>query len=280
MNMFLESNYRQIISSFIDERKKINPAITYQALADAVRIQKSYLSKVMNGRADFNTDQLFMATRFLDFNKEQSEFLQLLLEYERSVYPERREVLKEEIEKIQEEKRDVKNALGKKIKEMGAGEYDASIYAEYYMEPSIQLVHVMLTIDHFRKNPSEIKEHLNIKEKRFSEILNKLSKMELIQIQDGEIDILERNLHLPKDSKLTFPNQVFLRQRGLERCRELEPSDRTMFMATFSSNPKAIKKLKEKFNEFIQEARELSSKGKSTDCYQLVFDLFPWTESQ
>ncbi len=279
MNIFLETDYRKIINTIVDERKKINPSTTFQSLADSIRIQKSYLSKVINGHADFNADQLFMTARFLDLNQEQTNYLQLLLELERSIYPERRETLQKEIEAIQEEKRDSKNALNIRVKDMEASEYDASIFAEYYMDPLIQLVHITLTAARFRKDPTLIREHLNIKEKKFSEILNKLVKMELIEMKDGEISILERNLHLPKDSRLAFPNQVFLRQRGLERCRELSPKDRTMFMATFSSNPKAAKKIKDKFNEFLKEAQKISSEGKASDCYQLSFDLFPWTDS-
>ena len=152
MNIFNESSYRKIISTFIEERKKINSSITYQALSESIRIQKSYLSKVINGRADFNSDQLFMASKFLDLNVEQTEYLQLLLEFEKSGYPERKGFLKNKIKDIQEEKRDAKNNIIKKVEQMDAVAFDSSLYGDYYMDSNIILTHILLTLVKFREN--------------------------------------------------------------------------------------------------------------------------------
>ena len=66
----------------------------FQSLAHAARIQKSYLSKVVTGRADLTTDQLYLICRHLDLDPEAARYLELLLERERSGVAERREELR------------------------------------------------------------------------------------------------------------------------------------------------------------------------------------------
>jgi len=275
MNVYSETDYRKIIATIVDERKKINSSLTYQSLADNIRIQKSYLSRVMNGGADFNSDQLYMACKSLDLSKEQTEYLSLLLEYERSIYPERRDELREEIEKIRDEKRDSKYGL-KKVEEMKAIEFDSSIFSDYYMDSNIVLTHMMLLVDRMRKDLDEIRTVLNINENQFSDVLTKLEKMGLIENRDGKIEVIKRRLHLPKGSKLEFPHLILMKQRSSQHLLNLEKSERTSFVATFTSNPKAFKKIQERFNDFLKDVQTLSSEGKATGCYQFNFDLFPW----
>ncbi len=277
MNIYSETDYRVIISTIMDERKKINTSITYQSLADSIRIQKSYLSRVMNGRADFSTDQLFMVCKHLDLTKEDTDYILLLLEYERSLYPERREELLEEIEKIRDEKRDSKHGL-KRVEEMKALEFDSSIFSDYYTNSDYALVHMMLAVERMRTNLHEIREALNLTENRFSEILNKLEKMELIENQDGEIVVIKKRLHLPKGSKLEVPHMLLMKQKSSQHLLGLEKTERTSFIATFTSNRKSFKKIQDRFNEFLKDVQTLSSEGKATGCYQFNFDLFPWNK--
>lgn len=279
MNIYTLTDYRKIFSKVMDERKALNSSLTYESLAESIRIQKSYLSKVINGRASFNSDQLFMAARYLDFDKDETEYILLLLEQERSTYPERRELLGIEIEKIRESKRDVKAALGDKVKQMDAGEFDTSIFGEYYMDPNILLTHMFLTISSYREDLESIKYELRLNEDKFSEILKKLEKMGLISISQGKVKMLLPSLHLPRESKLIFAHQLLMRHRSLHHAQNLEVTNRKLFSATFSSNPKAKILIEERFSEFIKDVQKISSKGKPTDCYQLNFDLFPWTNS-
>ena len=48
MNIYNELDYRDILKKTIEERKKIDSSITYQAMATYTRIQKAYLSQVIN----------------------------------------------------------------------------------------------------------------------------------------------------------------------------------------------------------------------------------------
>lgn len=276
MNIYSSDDYRAILSKVVDERKKLRIPITYAAMAENIRVQKPYVSKVLSGLADFNNDQLYMACQYLDFRPEEIQYMLKLLDYEKCWYPERKELLEEEIEEIRRQKRDTGKVIEKSVKQMDALEFDRSEFADYYLNPDIQLIHIHLCIEKYRDDPESIKYVLDIPDVRFENALLKLEKMGLIEIKDDKIKILVNSLHLPKDSVLLAPHQVMMKQKSLSHLNNLSADEKKLFSVTFSSNEKARAKIEEAFNEFIGKVRTISMEGAPDECYQLNFELFPW----
>lgn len=278
MNIYAFDSYREIISTIVEERKKIGKSVTYSALADAIRVQRPYVSKVLSGMADFNSDQLFMACKFLDLNEEHTNYLLLLLEYERSFYPERKEILENKIKLIKEEKRDTGTKLKERgIKEMDSTDFDKSDFADYYIDPDLMLIHIHLCLKKFADSPKNLISILGISENRLENALVKLQKIGLIELKHGKVNILLESVHLPRDSKLISPHQMLMRQRSIQRIQNLEVNNKKVFSVTFTSNEKARKKIEDAFNDFINQVRDISQQGKMSECYQLNFDFFPWS---
>ncbi len=276
MNIYSSRDYRKIISALLSDKKVVDKSYTFQAMATYMRIQKPYLSKVINNRADFNSDQLYMCCKYLELDMESYDYLSLLLEYERSTYSERKEEIYKKILEIQDSKRDSKNII-KDVNQMSAIEFDNSKLAEYYLEPTILLVHIFLTIKRFSKAPDAIKSELSLSDEQFSKILQKLVKMKLIHIEEGKIKVLHSSLHLPRESLLSAPHQQLLRQFGQYKMNKVDVKNKKHFSATFSSNESNRRKIELEFNKFLSKVKEISSQGNASDCYQLNFDLFPWS---
>lgn len=264
----------------MEEKKFLDKKYTYQRMAEHMRIQKPYISKVINGRADFSTDQLYMAADFLNFNEEERDYLLLLLEYERSTYQERREILKDKIESIQDDKRDASKVIAKDIQTMTSAEFDSSPYIMYYLDPIILVVHIFLTIPRFRKNPDYICEELLITKDHLSDILTKLETMKIIEVKKEEIKVLVKSMHLPRESNIVNSHHQLLHHLSLSRKIRVPLNQRKNFYVTFSSDEKARKKIEEEFNLFLGKVRELAMAGSQKECYQLNFDLFPWSSAK
>ncbi|NDC39730.1 MAG: hypothetical protein EBZ48_17105, partial [Proteobacteria bacterium] len=99
MNVFHEKSYRSAIEKLVVSRKHLDSRMRFSLLADHMRVQKSYLSKVLGGKAHLNADQLHLACQYLGLNEEESRYLQMTLEHERSVLTERKLELEREMEK-------------------------------------------------------------------------------------------------------------------------------------------------------------------------------------
>jgi len=107
--MYLENDYRSALRKALESRKKTDPKATYQNLAQAMRVQKSYLSKVLNQGAELSSDQLHLASKYLEFSEQQESYIELLLQHSRSVIPDRRTQILSKIQKIQAKNAETKN---------------------------------------------------------------------------------------------------------------------------------------------------------------------------
>lgn len=276
LNIFEKSDYREIINDLVASKRYLDKSITFQAMASHIRIQKPYLSKVMNGYADFNSDQMYMACAFLELSQEQSSYMLLLLEHERSIYPERREDLLKRISSIQDSYRDSKRAVLKDVKTRDVEEFDNSIHVEYYLDPVILIVHMFLTIPRYRKDIDLIAANLSLSREQINEVLQKLVTMGIVEVKNDQINVLVNSLHLPRESKIVSAHQQMIKQYGLYRMSRLSVEKKKSFSVTFTSNEESRKKIEIEFNNFLQKVREIAMDGKKTHCYQLNFDLFPW----
>ncbi|MBF0298773.1 MAG: hypothetical protein HQK51_08640 [Oligoflexia bacterium] len=58
MSIYNEIDYRKIFKGLILQRKKKDSTINFQNMATYMRIQKPYLSKIINGFAHMNADHI------------------------------------------------------------------------------------------------------------------------------------------------------------------------------------------------------------------------------
>lgn len=278
MNIYLSQNYREIIKKRLEDKKKLDKSIGYRTMAEQMLIQKPYLSRVLNAYADFNTDQLYMACQYLQMSDEEYEYMGLLLEYERSGHAKRREELLRQIKEIQF----LQNDTGKKVKgahQMTTKEFDASDITSFFLDPLNYVVHAFLAIPKYRKNPEDIGEVLGISQGRLSSVLIELEKLKLIEVKKGAIKVLVDSVHLPRDSRFVIPHQKLMTQACNSKKGDIPFSRKKAFYTTFASNEAVKDKIESEFNDFIERVGEIvmSDKKAKTDCYQLCFDLFPWS---
>lgn len=279
MNVYSSDDYRKILVTSLEEKKFLDKKYTYQLMADHMRIQKPYISKVINNRADFSSDQLYMACDFLGFGEDEKNYMLLLLELERTTYTERKKSLKKQIETILDVKRGrLRNK--KKLSEMSIEEFSSSQYMDYYLDPNNLLVHIFLTIKRFRENKNLICEELNISKDYLSEILIKLDNLGLIEVKRDQIKVLVRSMHLPKQSDITSSHHQLLHHMCILRKKRLSVEQKVSFCVTFASDKKTKQKIKKEFGIFMDKIKDLAMNSPAKDCYQLNFDMFPWSSGE
>lgn len=278
MNIFLSQDYREIIKRRLEDKKKLDKSISYRTMAEHMLIQKPYLSRVLNGYADFNTDQLYMACQYLQMNEEEYHYMGLLLEYDRSGHAKRKEELLRQIKNIQF----LQNDTGQKVKgahQMSTQEFDASDLVNFFLDPLNYIVHAFLSIPKYRKEPEKIGQALGISQENLSRVLIELEKLKLIEAKEGAIKVLVPTVHLPRDSRIVVPHQKLMTQISAHHKGDIPFSDKKAFYITFASNAATKAKIESEFNSFIERVGEIVTKDKKTktDCYQLNFDFFPWS---
>jgi len=241
-------------------------------MADAARIPKSYLSRVIHGKADLNADQMYLICKFLNFDNDESEYMQLLLEMEKTGLKERRNKLVEIVSSRQLEKLDTKHHLETSLAAPTSNELGT-----YYLSPLMQIVHVCLSINRYARNPHQLATDLKISQSKLNNIILTLERLQLIKRSKESIQLLARKIHLPKDSDLYSAWRNQIRLLGMHQMGEVSPENLYSFSVVFSTTKTVRKAIQAKFLEFISEVEKLSANSIEEEAFQLNFDLFPWT---
>ena len=271
--IYQDSDYKAILKNTLESRKKIDKRFNFQKLAQAMRIQKSYLSKVMGGYAELNSDQLHLACEYLNFSNKETEYLQLLLEQSRSSLKTRKDQFQKRIIQIQAEYQETKAHLSAKtITTQTEGIED------YYLDPLIQIVHVSLSISRYRKNPLLLAQDLEVPAFRVLDSVHKLEKMGIIEKKGETWAVLHSEIHLPRESSYyaSWRNQI--RLMTLQRLQNLTSDETTSFSVVFTSHEPTRKQIQNKFLDFLKEIEALVKDSPDENTYQLNFDLFHWAK--
>jgi hypothetical protein len=273
MNVFFQTDYRKIFRLIIRKNKKLGEKITLTDIANEMRVQRPYLSKVLNYSADLNSDQMFLACRFLKFSGEESHYMGLLLEHSRSSSQERKELLWKQITEIQNKNLEIK----KHLKAPAVTTQDDR-YSLYYLDPMVQIVHLFLTIPRYLAHPERIEEDLKISKKRFTSILKILDELKIIDVQGDSLKVLVQQMHLPKGSPPFGPAQILFRLKSLDRIAEVGDAGYG-FSVSFSADEKTRKATQQNFLEFLKKTEALVGQANPEHVYQINFDLLPWSSN-
>ena len=284
MSLFQEKSYRSAIERIVSSRKHLDSRMRFGLLAESMRIQKSYLSKVLRGDAHLSTDQLYLGCKYLGLTPEESKYLQLLLEFERSTLPDRKESLRKQVERMQaiqlESKKHLKaGEVARDSEELALGN------GAYYLDPTHQLVHIALTVPKYLSDPRLISQDLGIEPERVEQSIDVLTKLGVLAVSQessagkrarGKIELLQTQVHLPRESPFYRPWRAQLRQWALQRLLQLDSKKAYTFSVVFSADEETRTEIQAKFLEFLSWTEKRVAKTKPERVYQMNFDLFRW----
>ncbi|MBT3983458.1 MAG: DUF4423 domain-containing protein [Bacteriovoracaceae bacterium] len=261
-------DYREIIINLCKIR-----GISNKSLASSAHIHTSYFSRVMGGNADFSGDQLYLIGRDLSLDNEELQFFLMLGEHGRSGNVSHKNYVHSKIEAIQKEKLKIKNTSKYEFNE----KLDSIRTQEFYTESTTAKILMLLTIKKYCDNPLLIAKRIFISENKLKRELEKLEKMQLIEIGNPKIIVIKPFVQLEPFSPMAQINDLNWRQESIFKIsrRDENPTD-YHFSATFSSNEEVKVKARDLFKEFVNDVQNFArdQKGAIDDVYHIGFDLY------
>lgn len=271
MTIYESTNYRTALLAILKNQKSLGRKITNADLAKISGVQPPYISKVFKGEADFSSDQLFDICNFFNVTSEERDYLLLTLEFSRSGNHNRRLYLKNKISEIQNRNLRPTHTTTSKVNNPDQNEAEA-----YYLDPTLQLLHIFLGSTKYRNDLTAISRKLNLSQTRLVAAIQALKKMRLICQKDGWFELIEPHLHLSSESKICLPHQLLVRLKSLDALERLTPEESFRYSLTFSGKEDLVPKIKSQFLKFMKEIDQPIKKSPPEDIFQINFDLFPW----
>jgi plasmid maintenance system antidote protein VapI len=273
MNYYTFLDYRTLILYLVEKKQDTGIKSNLSTLADAIRVQRPYVSKVMNGQADFNIDQLYLIIKYFELDPEMGEYLELLLEHSRTQLKDKKDLLYEKILKVRNIHLDILKVL--KLEELKQEDIN---YNQYYLDPVIQVTHMALKIKKYH-NTEKLAKSLHLPVERIDEAIQKLVQMRLVEIKNSKITVTKNNIFLTKNDDIFNAHQALVRLQSIQQKQIRSSSPQNYFFSvTYTGDEELQRKLKEKFSLFIKEVSELQQESTNEEVYQINFDLFSWTK--
>lgn len=265
-------DYREYFRQEVSARKALDSKINFQSMANAMRVQKPFLSKVVNGHNHLTQDHLYLGCKYLRLSKNETDYLALTRDFQTSFLKERQDTLKGIIEKTQ-------NDYLQTDKHITSSKIDAATsdsINEYYLDPIYQLVHVALSIARYSEDFRLLAKDLHIPVYRVTAAIERLEELKIVKREGAKINVIAHNLHLPHSAK-EYPAWInLLRQEGMNRSRSLPKENSYGFSVVFSTDEKARQEIHERFLKFLNGVQNLVSSSDEKNIYQMNFDLINW----
>ena len=266
------SNYRKLVRDFAKARKESRKGFTLHRLAEAAQMAPPYLTSVLKERAHFSQDQLYAAGKALGFGDDEMQYVQLLLEWERSAFSERKEKLRAQIERIRKLKLKSEAHIGATRVEAAESEV-----VRYYMNPELQLIHSFLGVAKFAKNVELIAKSLNMDVATVESLVKELKDLGYVVEGKKGLEKTKRRIHLPKESPLCKPQQLLMRYRALQHQQVLPESEKYNFAVLFTADEATRERIQREFLKFLSSIESWVKEAPSESVYQMHFDLFGWS---
>ncbi|MGZ3768652.1 MAG: TIGR02147 family protein [Bdellovibrio sp.] len=272
---FRYNDFRDVVRDLVENKKETVPQFNFSVLAQILGVQKTFLSKVMKGNAQFSSDQIYTLAEFFSLTKEEHDYLILLIEYERTGLEKRKQFLEKRISAIQAEHRNTKKNLKAKFQ----GEKPNDPFSEYYLDPFMTVAHIFLTLPAYGGDSKKVAQQMNLSSSYAKKIFSTLENLGIIQklATPNCYRVVEEHLQLSSNSSLITPYHALFRIASTHFLMKIPPEERFAFSVTFSADAKTKTFVHEAFLKFLREIEPVVKAAPSKDVFQLNFDLFPWS---
>jgi transcriptional regulator with XRE-family HTH domain len=259
-----QQNYRTIIREIVEARSAKKDGMSFTKLANVCRIQRSYLSQVINLKNHFSNDQLYAICEALELPKSQRDYLMLLSEYERCKNQERKAYLEQKIRKLHDAEAGLASGMSEALRDA---------LDDYFCDPWAEIVLNFFRIDHYARNPDEIREIVGMTRRRWDIVMKTLRDCQFIV--DGPDRILTpKGFPVPEEnSPADRLRHIMARMRVAQQKLKQRYIDDFLYNLWYTTTRDAKKQLKINQLHLLRRIHEEARKTKQEKIYQLTLDV-------
>jgi transcriptional regulator with XRE-family HTH domain len=267
--------YAKTVVGFIESRMKSAEGHRFrgenQRLARAANCQPSYLSQVLQGNKMLTPDQAAGMAVYWRLDSDETEFLLLLLQYERSATSVLKKHIRERLTNIVERKTLLNERLHLPEEKMTELER-----AQYCTDWLFGAVHMALSIPEYR-TVTRIAERLGVGVTVVEAVAEALVSLNLAERKKVGLETYyntsQRQVHIPNSSPFCISNHRNFRLLALNKLAASDPSD-LHYTAIHAMAKSDIPRIREVLIAAIEETRSIVAPSPEEDLVCVVVDVF------
>jgi uncharacterized protein (TIGR02147 family) len=272
IDVFHHATYRDWLIEHVERHRT-----SYRRIATASAVNPSYFSRVMQGKAEFSRDQMFKIAEAMALQGWQRDLFLLLGDEAAASNHRHKTYLRQKIDALRHAQEKVVSRFAERGRSfVGSPENLAS----YYDEVVTAKIHMLLTVDAFRRHPDSIAAELGLTREKLRRELAKLSELGLIAPEKAGgrsgWKVLQDFIHLDEDSPISARNHVNWRIDAIQRLQQRSDSpDDYHFSGVFSADAETKAAVRKALRDALVAIGERVAKAKAEAAvYSLCMDLY------
>lgn len=268
--IFDHNDYKQILKERTKDLKKTKAKYSLQYLAQALDIQYTFLSKVLNSDMHhLSEDQVFVAGYALEFLDDEVDYLLLLRSHQATQNKTRRNFIFQKISAIQK-----RHGLSLKTAEPTSNQMVQDM--RYLMDYQALVVHAALSIKSIQKNPFALASLMGLDLPRLKEILVLLDQLGRIEYDPKTHEVkklIHPRMHFGKDHPLTRMHQLIMKTALNQLSFSKNEDKKENFFITFTTDHEGFEKIKKQIKHFTSEVQKITFDHKHSGVYHMNLDF-------
>ncbi len=266
MNIFDHIDYKKWVHQKLKTLPKEGRG-QLRKIANYVNTSPTIVTQVFNGDRELTPEQAVLLGDFFALSKLEARFLILLVNYSRAGTHLYKAKLKEEIEELREQSKEIKN----RVRQDAALTEEAKsvLYSNWYYLAiwSLTAIKEFDSID-------AIVERLNLNKKKAREALDFLLKHGLVkESENKKLSVGPTLVHLEAGASQIPRHHQNWRLQAFNRYENIRSTD-AFYTAPVTLSQKDAERLREKVIQFISEGVDLIKDSPSEKLYCLCVDWF------
>ncbi len=265
--MFEETDYRQVITTYIKKAGKIKG---YKlSMASAMGCHSSFLSQVLNGSTHLTPDHAAGLSDFWGLTDDQTKYFINLVNIARSGNRKYRRFLEAEQEEIRARQKEVSSRISSKRKVSDSG----PPVAWYYSSWLHTAIHIALSVKSLR-TVTALSHRLGIPIETIQKTIEKLDRYGFIERDSDGWKTTIYDLHINAASPLIGQHHSNWRQYCLTRLGMRSSDETTHYTSVMTLSRKDWEKIREMGLKFLAESRETAIASPEEELFCLNLDMF------
>ncbi|KYG67181.1 hypothetical protein AZI86_09230 [Bdellovibrio bacteriovorus] len=239
-------------------------------LAQFAGVQRPYLSNVLAGRSQLNTEQAFRLGEHLGFDSDAQTYFTLLVEYERASHEKFKSHTLTKIKALQSIALKLEKKLQREISAV-----DSTMTAEYFSSWELSALHILSSIPLMQK-PDQMALALRLPISYVMTSLDRLVAWGLVKQNKNRYEWASGNIHVPATSPTLSMHHRNWREKSVEDAR-LRPGDTIHFTSVYSMSESDYEKFRLRILDFLKDYNQMAGGSKEEKLVSFNLDFFDVT---
>jgi hypothetical protein len=273
MDIYACKNYREALTLIVSQANGGRKRGALARIAAALKVHTTFVSQVLSGKSEFNSDQLVGFCRYFTLDDEATSFMLDLLGRDRAATAAARSVFEQRIKAVRDRRDEIASRMSQKSRISDQDRMD------YYLSWRMQAVH-MLAQRSGGLSAQEASTHLDICAAACAQILERLSAIGVVKhISFDRFLSTENYIHMAKQDPLVAHVHASWRSRTLQELHNPRDPGAFHYSSAISLDEVAAKQIRQVLLEALSRMTDAVKTSGDSQVNFLGIDFYRLTDA-